>query len=89
SAPRPRSAQSTDGKKVLMRSRRDKVFSGVAGGLAEYMGVSAALVRFAFIAGLFAAGPMPVFAYLLLSIILPPNYSGDYQERNRRPSRMS
>ncbi|MEL6195181.1 MAG: PspC domain-containing protein [Bacteroidota bacterium] len=87
--PRTRPTQSTDGKKILMRSRRDKVFSGVAGGLAEYMGVSPALVRFAFIAGLFAAGPMPVFAYLLLSIILPPNYSREYQERNSRSTRMS
>ena len=74
-------------RKILQRSRTNRVFSGVAGGIAEYAGISAALVRFAFIAGLFMAFPvMPIIPiiYFLLSIALPANYE-TYQEK--RPPR--
>jgi phage shock protein PspC (stress-responsive transcriptional regulator) len=64
-------------KKSLRRSRVNRVFSGVAGGIAEYSGVSAALVRFAFIAGLFMSSGMFIFVYLLLSIVLPTYYDGE------------
>ncbi|MEZ4774884.1 MAG: PspC domain-containing protein [Bacteroidia bacterium] len=67
-------------KKVLRRSRTNRVFSGVAGGIAEYMGISAALIRFAFIAGLFMGIGMPIFIYLLLSIVLPANYDSIAQK---------
>ena len=79
-------AQTTN-RKTLQRSRTNRVFSGVAGGIAEYAGISAALVRFAFIAGLFMAFPvMPIIPiiYFLLSIALPANYES-YQEH--RPPR--
>ncbi|MEM7656313.1 MAG: PspC domain-containing protein [Bacteroidota bacterium] len=66
-------------RKTLRRSRTNRVFSGVAGGIAEYVGISAALIRFAFIAGMFMSGGMSVFIYLLLSIVLPANYDS-YQE---------
>lgn len=64
------------GRKALRRSRSNRVFSGVAGGIAEYAGISPALVRFAFIASFFMPFffMMPVFIYLLLSIIIPNNY---------------
>ncbi|MDX2246287.1 MAG: PspC domain-containing protein [Bacteroidia bacterium] len=72
---RPRTYErSNNQKKALRRSRTNRVFSGVAGGIAEYMGISAALIRFAFIAGLFMGIGMPIFIYLLLSIVLPANY---------------
>ncbi len=62
-------------KKTLSRSRLNRVFSGVAGGLAEYTGVSANLIRFGFIISMFMTAGFPViFIYLLLSIILPPDY---------------
>lgn len=61
-------------RKTLRRSRTDRVFSGVAGGLAEYTGISAALVRFAFIFSIIPTSGMSIFLYLLLSIILPANY---------------
>lgn len=64
------------GRKALRRSRTNRVFSGVAGGIAEYAGISPALVRFAFIASFFMPFlvAMPVFVYLLLSIVIPNNY---------------
>jgi phage shock protein PspC (stress-responsive transcriptional regulator) len=73
-----RKAASTE-RKSLRRSRTNRVFSGVSGGIAEYIGISPALIRFAFIAGLFMTGGMSIFIYLLLSIVLPANYNS-YQE---------
>ncbi|MEL7341352.1 MAG: PspC domain-containing protein [Bacteroidota bacterium] len=66
----------TTSRKALRRSRTNRVFSGVAGGIAEYAGISPALVRFAFIASFFMPFlvAMPVFVYLLLSIVIPNNY---------------
>jgi len=70
-------------KKTLSRSRINRVFSGVAGGLAEYTGVSSNLIRFAFILGMFMTGGVPViFIYLLLSIILPPDFDSNYFDNN-------
>ncbi len=78
---RPTAYATSPNRKTLMRSRTNRVFSGVAGGIAEYMNISPALIRFAFIAALFPAGPLPVFVYLLLSIILPADFSRTYEER--------
>lgn len=77
------------GRKTLMRSLTNRVFSGVAAGLAEYMGVSATLVRFAFIASLVTLFPLPIFLYLLLSIILPTDYVSEFQERGNSNVRTS
>jgi phage shock protein PspC (stress-responsive transcriptional regulator) len=71
-------------KKTLSRSRINRVFSGVAGGLAEYTGVSANLIRFGFIISMFMTAGFPViFIYLLLSIILPPDYDSNYFDNNK------
>lgn len=73
-------------KKNLRRSRTNRVFSGVAGGIAEYTGISSALIRFAFVASMFMSGVIgSVFIYLLLSIVLPANYDS-YEEVNRASS---
>lgn len=76
-------------RKVLRRSRTNRVFSGVAGGIAEYAGISAALIRFAFIAGLFMSFGMSIFIYLLFSIVLPANYDQLEGSHTRRPSSAS
>lgn len=73
---RPRTYGKSSQRKTLKRSRSNRVFSGVAGGIAEYAGISAALIRFAFVAALFMGIGMPIFIYLLLSIVLPANYDG-------------
>lgn len=82
---RTRTYRRTNERKSLRRSRTNRVFSGVAGGVADYLGISAALIRFAFIAALFIGGGMPIFIYLLFSIVLPANYD-DYQEPKARTS---
>lgn len=68
-------------KKTLQRSRVERVFSGVAGGIAKYTGVSAALIRFAFIFSIPVTSGMSIFLYLLLSIILPTNYDDRFEQR--------
>lgn len=75
---------STGQKKTLSRSRINRVFSGVAGGLAEYTGVSSNLIRFAFVMGMFLTGGFPIiFIYLLLSIILPPDYDSNHFDNDQ------
>ncbi|MEZ4847627.1 MAG: PspC domain-containing protein [Bacteroidia bacterium] len=85
---RPRTYQrSNQKKKSLRRSRSNRVFSGVAGGIAEYAGISPALIRFAFIASLFMSGMMSIFVYLLLSIVLPTNFDTPEPSTSRNSGR--
>lgn len=81
---RRRTRTASGQKKTLSRSRINRVFSGVAGGLAEYTGVSSNLIRFAFVMGMFLTGGFPIiFIYLLLSIILPPDYDSNYFDNDQ------
>lgn len=70
-------------KRRVRRSLRNKVFTGLAGGIAEYLGVSPWLVRFAFIM-LSSFGGVAVFLYLFLSIAIPPDYDNKYFEKDGR-----
>lgn len=76
-----RRSKSTQRSNKLRKSRRNRVFSGVAAGISEYTGVSAGLIRMGFIIGMFFSGGMITFAYLLLSIVLPSSYDDDWQRR--------
>ena len=72
---RPRPAYANSQRKELRRSRTNRVFSGIAGGVAEYFGISSTFLRFAFILSIFATSGSSIFLYLLLSIVLPSNYA--------------
>ena len=78
------STYAQNNRKELRRSRKNRVFSGVAGGLAEYFKVSSALLRFAFILSIFATSGSSIILYLLLSIVLPRNYDDINQRTTRR-----
>jgi phage shock protein C len=55
----------------LYRSRRDRLVRGVCAGLADYLGIPAALVRIAFVV-LFLTGVFhAVIPYVLLAILVP------------------
>lgn len=54
----------------LTRSTSDQMLGGVAGGIAEYFNVEAALIRLAFV-GITLLGGSGVVAYLILWVILP------------------
>lgn len=54
----------------LYRSRIDRVFGGVCGGLADYFGIDVSLVRLAFVL-LFLLGGHGLLAYIILWIVVP------------------
>lgn len=57
--------------KRLMRSQSDRLFLGVAGGLADYFGLDPVLMRLLFvIIGLASLGK-GLLVYLLLAILMP------------------
>ncbi len=61
--------------KKLVRSRTDKYVAGVAGGLAEYLGIDANLVRIVLVAlSLFT--PIGIGSYAVLWLVLPAGEGG-------------
>lgn len=58
-------------KHRLRRSRRNRVFLGVCGGLAEFFGISAFWFRLAFLIAFIPGGVPGLTLYLLLWLIIP------------------
>jgi phage shock protein C len=58
--------------KRLYRSAADKKLGGVCGGIAEYFGVDATLVRLAFVLLSLAGGP-GLLLYIVMWAIVPEN----------------
>jgi phage shock protein C len=56
--------------KRLYRSRSERVFKGVCGGLAEYFSLDPILVRVLFVASAFAGG-VGLVVYVLLWLFVP------------------
>lgn len=65
-----------NGKK-LTRSTNNRIFLGVLGGIAEYTGIDATLIRIIFL--VLSWSGMSIFAYFLMAMIMP-------EQRDRRPS---
>ena len=58
-------------RKVLRRSRSNRVLAGVCGGLSEFFGISAFWFRLAFLI-LFLPGGLPgLVPYIVLWIVIP------------------
>lgn len=62
--------RSRDARARLSRSRSDRLVAGVAGGIADHLGVSPVAVRLAFIVSAFFAG-FGVVVYLLVWLLTP------------------
>ncbi len=61
-------------KLKLPQKSLDKILAGVCGGLAQYIGMDPTMFRILFIiAALFTAGTVPIVAYILLAIFMPPS----------------
>ncbi|HZD60908.1 MAG TPA: PspC domain-containing protein [Anaerolineae bacterium] len=60
----------TEGKR-LYRSRRNRVFTGVAGGIAEYFGIDPTLVRIIWVALFFVNFAVALIAYIVAAIVIP------------------
>jgi phage shock protein PspC (stress-responsive transcriptional regulator) len=61
-----------------MRSQSNRVFAGVCGGVATYLGVDAIFVRLAFLLLTFASG-IGILLYLILMILMPSENNGSDQ----------
>lgn len=57
--------------KKLMKSRSDKKWAGVCGGLAKYFGISSTVVRFIFVAAFFMGYGASLLVYFGLSLAMP------------------
>ena len=55
----------------LRRSRRNRVFAGVCGGLAEFYGISAFWFRLAFVIATLPGGVPGIAAYVIAWLIIP------------------
>jgi|AntRauTorckE6833_2_1112554.scaffolds.fasta_scaffold00288_3 phage shock protein C len=62
--------------KKLYRSRQDQIIGGVCGGIAEYFGIDATLVRLAFVLFALIEGA-GVIAYIIAWIIVPERPTGN------------
>jgi phage shock protein C len=61
----------TDGNKVLLRSRKDRMVAGVCAGIADYFGWDVTLVRVIVAAVSVLTGGTGVLAYLAAWAIVP------------------
>ena len=67
-------------KARLTRSRKDRIIFGVCGGLAEYFGVDAVIIRLAFV--IFTILEWPgILLYIILAIIIPEAEKEDMTEK--------
>ncbi len=57
--------------KSLRRSKRNRIFAGVCGGMAEFLGISAFWFRLAFLIALIPGGVPGLLLYLLAWIVIP------------------
>ncbi|HSM56442.1 MAG TPA: PspC domain-containing protein [Candidatus Sulfomarinibacteraceae bacterium] len=58
-------------EKRLVRSRTDRMFFGVAGGVAHYLNVDPVLVRLIFVLIALASQGQILLVYLILAILMP------------------
>ena len=75
--------------KKLYRSRKDRVFAGVCGGIAEYFGIDSTIVRLITFL-LIVPGGLSIWVYIALAIIIPSEPYGNriddsYGEKFKEP----
>ncbi len=58
-------------RKTLRRSRSNRIFAGVCGGLANFFGINAFWFRLAFLIALIPGGVPGFLVYVILWIIIP------------------
>lgn len=69
--------------KKLYKSRTDKKWAGVCGGLAKYFGISSTVIRLLFVITFFAGSGTSLLVYIALAIALdkePPEMMDDFDE---------
>ena len=61
----------TQERKSLRRSRSNRVFAGVCGGLAEFFGISSFWFRLAFVLAFIPGGVPGLLVYFLMWFMIP------------------
>ncbi len=57
--------------KKLYRSRRQRMFAGICGGLGEFFDIDPTLVRLLFVLGAIFSGSVLFWVYLIMMIVVP------------------
>ncbi len=68
--------------KRLTRSRRDRVFGGVLGGIAEYFNLDSTLLRLIFIFIALVSIKGAVLLYIVLYLVIPDEKKGATDDKN-------
>lgn len=55
----------------LSKSRTDKMIAGVCGGIAEYLGWDATIVRIIFVVLTIMGWGSPILLYFILALVMP------------------
>lgn len=58
-------------KQSLRRSKKNRVFAGICGGLAEFFGISSFWFRLAFLLALIPGGVPGILVYLIMWVVVP------------------
>jgi phage shock protein C len=58
-------------KHRLYRSRSERMISGVAGGLADYVDVNPTIIRLLWLVAFLTTGPLAFVLYFLCAMIIP------------------
>ena len=58
-------------KRTLRRSKSNRIFAGVCGGLAEFFGISSFWFRLAMVIALIPGGVPGILIYLILWMVIP------------------
>lgn len=76
-------------KENLYRSRRNRIFAGVASGLGEYLNIDPVIIRVLFVISLFLNG-IGILLYIILWIVVPEeNIYTLYEKMNKSESKES
>lgn len=55
---------------MIMKSKKDKVFFGVCGGIAKTLEIDSPIIRLIFIFGTIFTGSLLLWIYLILALVL-------------------
>ncbi|MBI2756693.1 MAG: PspC domain-containing protein [Chloroflexi bacterium] len=80
----PHPAPPTELPRRIMRSTRERLWAGVAGGLGEYFGVDPVLVRLIWVAAAVFSGGLAIPAYIVLWMVMPRDDRPREDARYRR-----
>ncbi|HET9120294.1 MAG TPA: PspC domain-containing protein [Solirubrobacterales bacterium] len=75
---------STPGPRRLLRSSKERMLWGVAGGIGEYLRIDPTFVRLGFVVATFFGG-FGLIAYLVMAVVVPEDDGTGHPREDRRP----